>query len=495
MFEYRGAPPVWPGTPHAVSPLPPPMSVLRPAARRLLPLLLAALAAGCGSDEPAGPTPAVLPELRLSDSTATSMTMLVAHVRDGGAGAGTVTALVDSVATPVTVIDDSTVAVPVPNLPAGRYALTLRLGARTLATSVRVTATPTLADPAAYVDSVFTGVEQALARQAALVADPATRPAGIDSASYVNGATAARNSFAELRSEFAALTADDQRLVAAALRANDRALGITTMLAGATAGAAGSGFGVSSGLMGSANVQSQGACLGGQACVDVMFQFVEFARDVTIAYLGVTGMVEVGSWFAGPAGRVFAKVAKVGLSAGWLYFQFTSLTDHLNRPASVDKLIAAFKRQFGMDLRVQGDASQAAEDGLAMRAGTEQALTVRGEYRSIVAGDAATMPAVARVQGALSRLGVVWNRVASGVPGFSPAAPTLGGAPRLRVEDVILPKFLQVGAVSLAGATASARVTPPPGRSAATTRTTSRSPRSATPPLSLTPGSMENSRS
>ena len=433
------------------------MSSFRSAARGLLAVALLTLAAGCGGADAPGTGPVAAADLRLSDSTATSMTMLVAHLRDGGASAATVTALVDTTATPVAVIDDSTVAVPVPALPAGRYQLTLRVGARTVTAPLHVAAAPGVPDAAAYVDSVFTGVEQALARQAALVADPATRPSGIDSAAYVNGVTAARDAFAGFRSEFAALSADEQRRFATALRANDRALGITTMLAGEPAGTAPGGFAMPSDAMMSASVQSQGACLGGQACVDVIFQFVEFARDVTIAYLGVTGMVEVGSWFAGPAGRLFAKVAKVGLSAGWLYFQLTELTDHLNRPASVDAIVAAFKRQFGMELRVDGAALQTTGPLLAMRAGTEQALTVRGEYRIIVAGDAATMPAVARVQGALTRLRAVWNRVASGIPGFSLPSPALGSAPRLRVEDEILPQFLQAGAVSLTGATAKAR--------------------------------------
>jgi hypothetical protein len=422
------------------------------AFRRLLPALLLVLAAGCGGGDGTpgtGPTPVA--ELRLADSTATAMTMLVAHVRDGGAASGAVSALVDTAATPVVVIDDSTVAVPVPTLPAGRHQLTLHVGSRTLSAPVRVAAAPAIANSAAYVDSVLTGLVEALDRQAALFADTATRPAGVDSAAYLQGLATTRTAIAGIRTEFAALTADEQRQVAVALRANDRALGVGALLAGAAGAPALRDFSSASLLM-----AGEGACLGGQECVDVMFQFVEFARDVTIAYIGVAGAVEVGSWFAGPAGKLFSKVATVGLGAGWLYFQLTELTDHLNRPAAVEKVKDPLDEALGIDLRVESrPASLATGDRLVMRASAPRTITVRGEYRSIVAGDVGSMPAVAGVNRALGALRAVWNRVASSIPGFSLPAPALGAAPRRRADDVILPKFLQVANVSLAGATAS----------------------------------------
>jgi hypothetical protein len=115
---------------------------------------------------------------------------------------------------------DSTVVVQVPDLPAGSYLLQLEVGSRTVETTVIVESTPEVPDPAEYVaaaDHSFAGqidsVEAWYDRQAPSFA------LFLDRDGFLADVDMMRETLADLRTGFEALSPDGQREVAMMLRA------------------------------------------------------------------------------------------------------------------------------------------------------------------------------------------------------------------------------------------------------------------------------------
>lgn len=130
--------------------------------------------------------------------------------------------------TPVTParVDDSTFAIVVPALAAGQHDLVLTLGDASVSTRVGVTAAPTVADPASYIETALGQAQAELEALSAQYADPALRPDGVDASALERDLAVMSGRLADARAALVNATPEERAQAAAFLAANSEALGI-----------------------------------------------------------------------------------------------------------------------------------------------------------------------------------------------------------------------------------------------------------------------------
>lgn len=335
-------------------------------------------------------------------------------------------------------VNDSTVALTVPSLPAGPYALTLTANGKAFRTTLQMQAAPQAANPAAVIDSVVTAFEVGIAAREAGLTGPLAVGAA-DTALIRRQITTLRTRIATLRADMAALSPAERAQVAGFFKANPEIFKAFDASASPATAATQSSL-----------TLSGGACTEGKKCYDALDETL--TRMIKGLSLLAGGMIAAksASWLGGLASKITVEgvtIAAAGITLGYV---FNGIADMARTPVRVagtaddQGALMMGTGAFGSGL----GSTSAAAPAPTFRNGTVGVLVVNGEYRSLTVSDLVSDPAASGIAQAFKAFQSGWASIVGLIPFLDLPTPTLPSTPLVRVVQPIPPAQLQLAGVT-----------------------------------------------
>lgn len=385
--------------------------------------LIAIALASCGGDTPGpvGPGVTTRPLYPVGSGTRSHEPLLL-RVRADSVPPGSFAGSVGATAISASRLDDTTLVVLTPAVAAGSHRLQLEMSARTYAANIIVLDAPPLPDPDVHFDTTFARIEASMDSLVALVANPLTRPAGIDSASFAADAAGFEASVAELRAAWASASAADRATVSAVLVRNADALGL------------GRGSASLAGLLFSAGLTEDG-------CGNIKSFFDRTNREAKQLW-GTLAIVGVVSWGGGIGTKLLGTLVNAVIVKKFITAKHGEIWEHLFEPC-VSELLEGDEGSF---LRMNAIAAPE-----VFVAGEARKVTIPAEHRSITEADAKLPGFIGEVVTLFRTFQQGWRDLIALIPGYTKPAPELPAQPARRERRVVPGSQLALGTLAPSG--------------------------------------------
>lgn len=391
--------------------------------------LLVTILVGCDSTKPEAPQPLVIPQ-----STASAHEMIEVGVRGVVVPSQVSTGTFGGQAVSAARVNDTTLALVVPNLAAGQHELLLTVASKRFTGTFTVTAAPQIADAPAVIASVVDVAEVRLDSLVTALATPGQLPEGLDAADVQSDVDDLRKLADTASKLITKMTAAEKSQLAGILAAN----GIDLSAGGSLATVA---------FAGEKCVTSAGQTrYTYEECEGDLATFAQAnALKVTkLAVLLGVGGAALGFGVATANPVLFAAGAVMVL---YLKPDIILLGSHVLR-----RLTLPVIDQIGQPLFVAGAAVSA-----TCTVGTPCAFSAVGTYRTPTQADVAAHPALSATLTPLNAIAETWNEIADKID-LSVKAPTFLTSGGQTVQADIPAEFLRVGATAPAPLSATAGV-------------------------------------
>lgn len=417
-------------------------------------LAIVSVAASCGGGE--SPTGAP-PSLTLDIAGARPGEVISARVRGAVLPTVPVAGQLDTFAVRAARVDDSTLALVVPDVAPGARQLRLTIGRAELAATLQVTASQLPADPVVFADTVLDRAETELAASAAALTSDATLAAGVDTAAFRRSRSALVAEMAAIREQLAALTPVERAEAAMLVAANLPAL--RDAMQGSVPSASRVASAGATGAAAPALQDHDDACTAGANCAAALTGFLRnFKRSAVKLGIVLLGL-DIASTVGGPGVKVGARIMNALAVGSFLGSQTTGIMEWFVKPM-IARIAEDFESEnvggveHGLGSASLGSASLVTLTS-PFTSDRPAAVPVMATYRSITSGDLG-QSAFAALATAYEEMRATWNALAEWVPLFDLAAPAIPASPPRTVRRGIPPTQLALGAIATPNVTATA---------------------------------------